>query len=82
LLVLFIYGIDFYGSEQPLFWPSIASYIVLAGYYIQNVIYYRKNVLTQDDPQFFILVLTVKIVLWGVLLVGLIVLAGNGSRYG
>lgn len=74
LLVLFIYAIDFYGSDQPLFWPSIASYLVLAGYYIQNIRYYRKNVLIQDDPQLFILVLTVKIVLWGVLLLWLIVL--------
>jgi hypothetical protein len=73
LLVLFIYTIDFYGSDQPLFWPSIASYLILAGYYVQNIRYYRKNVLTQDDPQFFILLLTVKIVLWGVLLLGLLV---------
>ena len=75
LLVLFIYAIDFYAAERPLIWPSGLSYLILVGYYIQNTRYYKKNVLTSEDPQFFLLLLTLKIVLWGALLVGLVISA-------
>jgi hypothetical protein len=75
LLVLFIYVIDFGISNHPLLWPSIASYLILAGYYVQNIRYYKKNVLTSDDPRFFILMLTFKVGIWGVLLLGLLVLS-------
>jgi hypothetical protein len=50
-LVLFIYAIDFGVSDQALLWPSIISYLILAGYYVQNVRYYKRNVLGSDDPE-------------------------------
>jgi len=55
-------------------WPSIVSYFIIAGYYIQNIRYYKRNWINSDDPEFFILLLTVKVVLWGVLLSGLLIL--------
>jgi hypothetical protein len=72
-LVLFIYAIDFGVSDQALLWPSIISYLILAGYYVQNVRYYKRNVLGSDDPEFFILMLSFKIVLWGLLFIGLLI---------
>ena len=74
LLVLLIYAIDFFFSNPPMLWPSIVSYLILAGYYIQNIRYYKRNWINSDDPKFFISVLTVKVFLWGLLLVGLLVL--------
>ena len=74
-LVLFIYAIDFGVYDKPRLWPSVVSYFILAGYYIKNTGYYRKNVLGSDDPKFFILMLTFKIILWGLLLIGLFILS-------
>jgi len=73
LLVLLIYAIDFFFSDPPMLWPSIVSYLIIAGYYIQNIRYYKRNWINSDDPEFFILLLTVKIVLWGLLLSGLLI---------
>jgi len=55
-------------------WPSIVSYLIIAGYYIQNIRYYKRNWINSDNPEFFMLLLTVKIVLWGLLLAGLLIL--------
>jgi len=65
---------DFFFSDPPMLWPSIVSYFIIAGYYIQNIRYYKRNWINSDDPEFFILLLTVKVVLWGVLLSGLLIL--------
>lgn len=73
LLVLFIYAIDFFVSDPPMLWPSITAYLIIAGYYIQNIRFYKRNWLNSDDPEFFMLLLTVKIVLWGFLLSGLLI---------
>lgn len=72
-LVLLIYAVDLYTSNKTLLLPSIFSYLIITGYYIQNIIYYKKNVIISDDPKFFILILTVKILLWGILLLGLFI---------
>ena len=73
-LVLVIYAIDFFGHEDPLRWPSIASYSIIAGYYLRNVRLYKNEALVSDDPGFFISLLTFKIVLWGVIMLGLLIL--------
>ncbi len=73
LLVLLIYAIDFFVSDPPMLWPSIVSYLIIAGYYIQNTRYYKRNWINSDDPESFMLLLTIKIVLWGLLLSGLLI---------
>jgi len=72
-LVLFIYAIDFFLSDKLLLWPSILSFLIIAAYYVLNLAKYWKNSLSSDDPKFFIYLLTVKMALWGGLLVALII---------
>jgi hypothetical protein len=71
LLVLCIYAIDFFISDKLMLWPSILSFLIIAAYYVLNLVKYWKNTLSSDDPKFFISLLTVKIALWGGLLVAL-----------
>lgn len=73
LFVLLIYAIDFLASEDPLIWPSAGAYTIIAAYYLLNLRYYAKKRLVFDDPGFFIFVLTVKIILWGLVLLGLLI---------
>jgi hypothetical protein len=73
LLVLCIYAVDFFFSDPPMLWPSLTAYLIIAGYYIQNIRFYKRNRLNSENPEFFILLLTVKIVVWGFLLSGLLI---------
>ena len=73
LFVLFIYAIDFFGYENPLVWPSVGAYAIITAYYLLNLRYYLKRTLVFDDPGFFISVLTVKICLWGLILLGMLI---------
>lgn len=68
ILVLIIYFLDFFGIDNSSHIPSVMSYSIITGYYIFNVILYRKRLLESENPGFFIAILSVKVVLWGVLL--------------
>ena len=72
LLVLLIYITDFHILEKTMLWPSIISYGIITGYYVQILSYYRRKVLFSDNPKFFILILGFKILLWGIILFTLI----------
>lgn len=73
VFVLIIYAIDFCAYEAPLIWPSVGAYAIIAAYYLLNLTYYVRKSLVFEDPGFFISVLTVKIFLWGLVLLGLFI---------
>ncbi len=74
LFVLLIYAIDFFAYENPVIWPSVGAYAIITAYYLLNLRYYVRKTLVFEDPAFFISVLTVKISLWGMVLLGLLIL--------
>ena len=71
-LTLIIYVLDFHLAPKPLIWPSATSYAILTAYYVQIIARYRQIAREKDDPKFFISFLTLKIVLWGILLIALL----------
>jgi len=80
LFVVLIYTIDFFAYENPLIWPSVGAYSIITAYYLLNLRYYVKKTLVFDDPTFFISVLTVKILLWGMVLLGLLIVRESQRR--
>jgi hypothetical protein len=79
LLVLLIYSLDFYTLEKAKVWPSLISYIILAGYYVYNVSCYRKRILPSHDPKFYMSILSIKVFLWSVFLLALIFFKNNSQ---
>lgn len=68
-----MYAVDFFPSPEPSRWPSVVSYLIIAGYYVYNVWLFKKKLLFSADDQFFIGILTVKIIVWGMILGGLLI---------
>ncbi len=73
ILVLVIYSLDFFSSTK-IMWASVLSFIIITGYYFYNLAIYMRKKLVSEDPDFFIGILTVKILIWGCLLMFLCLL--------
>ena len=67
-LTLLIFYLDLVLSPHPQALPSMFAYGIITAYYFQNIRYYRKNLLSSENPGFFIGFLTFKIVTWGIIL--------------
>ncbi|MCH7505235.1 hypothetical protein IID04_06360 [PVC group bacterium] len=74
-LVLAIYFLDFCVYQEPVIWPSAFGYFILFAYYLYNVRLYKSQKLHKIDLGFFIGFLTTKITIWGILLVGLVIIS-------
>lgn len=67
-LVLIIYLLDFRFANTPFHLASLAAYVIILAYYLYNLRrYFTTGLNTKNDP-FFIRYLSLKIILWGLLL--------------
>ena len=73
-LTLVIYFVEFVFSRS-IGLASIIAYFVLFAYYIKNLKLYKNKELKVQDPDFFILFLTAKIIAWTAILIALVLLA-------
>lgn len=69
LLVLVIYWFDFFIIEARIHAASLVGYGIIFAYYLYNVFLYNKGKLKAKDLEFFIRFLSVKVIIWGFLLI-------------
>ena len=67
-LVLIIYLLDFFFADTPRHLPSLCAYIIILAYYLYNLRRYFTTGLNTTNDAFFIRYLSLKIILWGLLL--------------
>ena len=68
-VTLVIYGVERMYAQSAFPWGSVLAYGILAAYYIHNVIQYRPRLSRGVDTASLLTFLTVKVAIWGALLV-------------